>query len=184
MASKYYFIIKLLRNALFFPPSLFSVSQSGGWIPRSSSQLRAFFTCKIRRIRTWCGGGVAWLALWRAFSQTQKLVFWWFLRSYLTSAPFSCCYFLLIKQGIFWYYSSLHCTAGVAKPDLHFCHCWSWLELKAVEPPPASGRSTLPTLPRCPHPQPVLWIRIRSDLELFAGSGLRSGINNFGSGSG
>ncbi len=30
----------------------------------------------------------------------------------------------------------------------------------------------------------VLWIRIRSDPELFAGSGLGSGKNHFGSGSG
>ncbi len=30
----------------------------------------------------------------------------------------------------------------------------------------------------------VLWIRIRSDPELFAGSGVGSGINHFGSGSG
>jgi hypothetical protein len=32
--------------------------------------------------------------------------------------------------------------------------------------------------------QSVLWIRIRSDPELFVGSGLGSGINHFGSGSG
>jgi hypothetical protein len=32
--------------------------------------------------------------------------------------------------------------------------------------------------------EPVLWIRIRSDPKLVAGSGLGSGINNFGSGSG
>jgi hypothetical protein len=31
--------------------------------------------------------------------------------------------------------------------------------------------------------RPVLWIRIRSDPELFEGSGSGSGINSFGSGS-
>jgi hypothetical protein len=111
MVSKYYFVIKLLKTALFFPPSLFSASQSGGWIPRSASHYRVFSTCKCRRIRTRWGGGVAWVALWRAFSQTQKLVFWWFLRIYLTSAPFSCWYFLLLKQQIFWYYSTLQVMA-------------------------------------------------------------------------
>jgi hypothetical protein len=50
--------------------------------------------------------GVAWVALWQAFPQTQELVFWLFLRSYLTSGLFSCWYFLLIKQRFFWYYFS------------------------------------------------------------------------------
>ncbi len=111
MASKYYFVIKLLRNAVFFYPSHFSTSQSGRWILGFAAQFGIFSTCKGRRIRTRCGGRVAWVALWRAFSQTQRLVFWWFLRIYLTSALFSCWYFLLLKQRIFWYYSSLQVMA-------------------------------------------------------------------------
>jgi hypothetical protein len=51
-------------------------------------------------------GGLAWVALWWAFPQTQELVFWLFLLSFLTSGPFSCWYFLLLKQRFFWYYSS------------------------------------------------------------------------------
>jgi hypothetical protein len=34
MAPKYYFVIELLRFALFSPPFPFSASQFGGWIPR------------------------------------------------------------------------------------------------------------------------------------------------------
>ena len=55
--------------------------------------------------------GVAWVAHWRAFTQTQKFVFWWFLQSYFTSALFSCWYFLLLKHRIFWYYSVLQVMA-------------------------------------------------------------------------
>ncbi len=99
-------LLSYLRTAIFSPPSLSPASRSGGWIRRLATQFGVFSTCKIRRIQAPCGGGVAWVALWRAFPQTQELVFWWFLLSYLTSAPFSCWYFLLLKQRIFWYYSS------------------------------------------------------------------------------
>ncbi len=110
MALKYYFVIKLWKNALFLPPSLSPcLNPAGGFcVPRPN---RVFSTCKGHRIWTRWGGGVAWVALWLAFSQTQKLVFWWFLRIYLTSALFSCWYFLLLKQWIFWYYSSLQVMA-------------------------------------------------------------------------
>jgi hypothetical protein len=74
MVSKYYFVIKLLRIALFLPPSLFSASQFGGWIPRSASQYRVsprVNSGNLDAVR-W---GVAWVALWQDFPQTQKLVF-------------------------------------------------------------------------------------------------------------
>ncbi len=96
-----------LRNAVFFPPSLPPASQSGGWIQRLASEFGVFSKCKSCWIQApGGGGGVARVALCRAFPQTQELVFWWFLGSYLTSGPFSCWYFLLLKQRIFWYYSS------------------------------------------------------------------------------
>ncbi len=104
-------LLSYLRNAGFSPPSLFPASQSGGWIRRLATQFGVFSTCKSRQIKVPCGGGVAWVALWRAFPQTQELVFWWSLQSYLISAPFSCWYFLLLKQRIFWYYSSCQVMA-------------------------------------------------------------------------
>ncbi len=61
---------------------------------------------RVANSRRHVGGGEAWVALWRAFSQTQVLVFCLFLRSHLTSSPFSCWYFLLLKQCFFWYYFS------------------------------------------------------------------------------
>jgi hypothetical protein len=70
---------------------------------------------KVAKFRRRAGGWVAWGALWPAFPQTQELVFWRFLRSYLTSAPFSCWYFLILKQRISWYY---------------FCHIWRVNEAK------------------------------------------------------
>ncbi len=99
-----------LRNAVFFPPSLSPASQSGRWIRRSATQFGVFSMCKSRRIQALCGWGGLGSPL-AGFSQTQELVFWWFLLSYLTSAPCSCWYFLLLKQRIFWYYSSLQVMA-------------------------------------------------------------------------
>jgi hypothetical protein len=90
--------------------SLFSTSQYCGWIWYSRLNLAFSPRVKVAGFRR-REEGVAWVALWRAFFQTQKLVFWWFLRSYLTSALFSCWYFLLLKQRNFWYYSSLQVMA-------------------------------------------------------------------------
>jgi hypothetical protein len=75
-----------------------------------------------------------------------------------------------------------------------------WLPLRSLALPPVPSPTVLPQVlkvrlkARPPPPQasgtfaPVLWIRIRSrirsDPELFAGSGSGSGINHFGSGSG
>jgi hypothetical protein len=64
-----------------------------------------FSTCESHQFQA-PYGGLAWVALSGAFSQTQELVFWPFLLSYLTSGPFSCWYFLLFKQRFFWYYFS------------------------------------------------------------------------------
>ncbi len=47
-------------------------------------------------------GGMAWVALWRAFLKQGNVVFWWFLRSYMTSRQSSYWYLLLIEQRIFY----------------------------------------------------------------------------------
>ncbi len=52
------------------------------------------------------GGGGGLGSPLAGFSPNTELVFWLFLRSYLTSGPFSCWYFLLLKQSFFRYYSS------------------------------------------------------------------------------
>ncbi len=105
---KYGFIVELFekwRNSPPPPPP--PASHSGDPIWRFGDLIWRFSTCESRQIQAPCWvGGVAWVALWWAFSQTQELVFWLFLRSYLTSGPFSCWYFLLLKQRFFWYYSS------------------------------------------------------------------------------
>ncbi len=93
---------------------------------RFGDSIWRFSTCESRQFQAPCGGGgVAWVALWRAFPQTQELVFWLFLLSYLTSGPFSCWYFLLLKQRFFWYYFSrqvmaiLCCVAQKAASAAH-----------------------------------------------------------------
>jgi hypothetical protein len=88
--------------------------------------IRAFWACvhenagqKIRAllcespIPGTVGGGGGWLGLpSRGLSPKHKeLVFWPFLLSYITSGPFSCWYFLLLKQRFFWYYFSRHVMA-------------------------------------------------------------------------
>ncbi len=49
-------------------------------------------------------GEMAWVALWWAFPDTQRLSFCLVLLNYMTSGPFSWCYFLLLTQRFFWYY--------------------------------------------------------------------------------
>ena len=49
-------------------------------------------------------GGMAWVALWRAFFKQGNVVFCWFLQSYMTSRQSSYWYLLLFEQRIFWYY--------------------------------------------------------------------------------
>jgi hypothetical protein len=59
MASKYYFVIKLLRIALFSPPSLFSASQSGRWIQRPRPNIT--FSPRVKSAesgRSGVGGGL------------------------------------------------------------------------------------------------------------------------------
>jgi hypothetical protein len=75
-----YFFIKLFKKRSifpFFPPSLSLASQSGGWIRHSETQFGIFSTCKSRWIQAPCGGGggVAWVALWRAFPQNTGISF-------------------------------------------------------------------------------------------------------------
>jgi hypothetical protein len=59
----------------------------------------------IRRMVATCEevGGMAWVALWRAFLKQGNIVFWWFLQSYMTSCRSSYWYLLLIEQRIFLY---------------------------------------------------------------------------------
>ncbi len=98
-------LLSYLRNTEIPPPPLRRLIWPA-WFGVLATQFGVFSTCESRQIQAQCGGGVAWVALWRAFPQTQELVFWLFLRGYFTSGPFSCWYFLLIKQRFFWYYSS------------------------------------------------------------------------------
>ena len=105
---------------IFLPPSLFSASQFRGWIsrPRPDSALSPHVNSAESR-RGGVGGGLG--SPLGGFPQTQILVFWWFLQIYLTTASFSCWYFLLLKQRIFWCYSSLQLMAilcCVAKKQL------------------------------------------------------------------
>ncbi len=98
-------LLSYLRNMESPPPP----PQNGVSIGRPDLALgdSIFSTCNSHQIQAPCGGGgVAWVALWWAFPQTQESAFWRFLRSYLTSGPFSCWYFLLLKKRIFWYYFS------------------------------------------------------------------------------
>jgi hypothetical protein len=54
MASKYHFAIELLRIALFSPPSLFSESQFGGWIPHPRPDIT--FSPRVNSAESGCGG--------------------------------------------------------------------------------------------------------------------------------
>jgi hypothetical protein len=73
-------------------------------------------TCRPTRVKcaVTARGGVGG---WRGkpsgrLSLTQgNVVFWWFLRSYLTSRHSSYWYFLLLEQRIFWYYLSFQVMA-------------------------------------------------------------------------
>jgi hypothetical protein len=75
MVSKYYFVIKLLRIVLFSPPLPFSPHPNwrGGF--RVRVLISRFLDMYRPRNLDAVGWGVAWVALWRAFPQTQKLVF-------------------------------------------------------------------------------------------------------------
>ena len=95
-------LLSYLRNAEF-SPSPNPVSQSGGRIWRLASQFGVFSTCKSRQIQAPCGGGLG--SPLAGFSPNTGIsLFAYFSTSYLTSGTFSCCYFLLLKQRIFWYY--------------------------------------------------------------------------------
>ncbi len=123
-------LLSYLRNAVFSPPSLSPASQSSGWIQRLASQFGVFSACKSRQIQAPCGGGggVAWVALWQAFPQTQELVFLMISPKLLDICPVFLLVFSPIK--IFWYYSSrqvmaiLCCVAKKAastaqQPSIH-----------------------------------------------------------------
>ena len=59
----------------FLPPSLFSASQFRGWITRQRPDIA--FSPRVNSAKSRRSGvGVDWVALWPAFPQTQKLVFY------------------------------------------------------------------------------------------------------------
>jgi hypothetical protein len=79
------------------PPTLRRLNRAawfGAW------QLNLMFSPSVKVAKSRRRAGGSWVALWRAFPQTQELVFWRFLRSNLTSGPFSCWYFLPIKTAL------------------------------------------------------------------------------------
>ena len=93
-------LLSYLRNAEFSPlPSIRRLNREaefGAW------RLNLAFSPRVKVAKSRRRAGGAWVVLWRAFPQTQELVFFaYFSTSYLTSGTFSCCYFLLLKQRIF-----------------------------------------------------------------------------------
>ena len=71
-------------------------------------------------------GGVAWVALCGLSTKQGNTVFWWFLRSYLTTSHSSYWYFLLLKQRIFLCYLCFQVMAilcCVAKNSLRGTMC-------------------------------------------------------------
>ncbi len=97
-------LLSYLRNTEFPPPPTLA-SHLGGWILRLATQFGVFSTCESHQIQALCRGGEGGLGSPLAgFSPNTGISFWLFLRSYLTSGPFSCWYFLLLKQHFFWYY--------------------------------------------------------------------------------
>ncbi len=102
-----------LKEASWNIASLLSYLKSGGIAHPPSPTLVAHFGVLATQFgispHGGGGGGVAWVALSRAFPQTQghkELVFCLFLLSYMTSGPFSWWYILLLAQRFFWYYFS------------------------------------------------------------------------------
>jgi hypothetical protein len=100
------------------------------WAPHSGNS----FGCLVFQLATLHVGespnlgatqGVAWVALSRAFPQTQGISFCLVLLHYMTSGPFSWCYILLLTQRFFWYYFSrtvmaiLCCVAQKAASAAH-----------------------------------------------------------------
>jgi hypothetical protein len=75
MASKYCFVVELLRFALFFSPLPFSTRlNSAAGFPVRVLIAHCLHVQTPRNLDA-VGWGVAWVALWRAFPQTQILVF-------------------------------------------------------------------------------------------------------------
>ncbi len=66
----------------------------------------------VLNVRFLCAVGWGVACSFSGLSTKQRnIVFWWFLRSYMTSGPSSCWYFLLLKLRIFWCYLSLQVMA-------------------------------------------------------------------------
>jgi hypothetical protein len=103
-------IASLLRylKSVKIPPPLTPASHSGYPFWRFGDSIWRFSMCESRQIQAPYGGGGGLAGF---FPNTQELVFWLFLLSYLTSGPFSCWYFLLLKQRFFWYYFSCQVMA-------------------------------------------------------------------------
>ena len=93
-------VIRKERNS---PPPHSSVSFVRVHLVFLATQFGVFSTCKSRQIQAPCGGGLG--SPLAGFSPNTGISFFaYFSTSYLTSGPFSCWYFLLLKQRIFWYY--------------------------------------------------------------------------------
>ncbi len=63
------------------------------------------------------GGGDAWGEVWFGSFLQRRMVFWWFLQTYMTSGPCSSWFFLVMKSWFFWCYLGLqamaiHCRAA------------------------------------------------------------------------
>ena len=102
---KYCSVVELFKKRGIFPPLRRLIWAAGFGVWRLNLTFSP--TCESRQIQAPCRGGECGLGSPLAgFSPNTELVFWLFLQSYLTSGPFSCWYFLLLKQRFFRYYSS------------------------------------------------------------------------------
>jgi hypothetical protein len=96
---KYCFIVELFekwRSTLPPPPVARSIWAS--YLGVLAAQLGVSPRVKAPNPDATQGGGVAWVALWLAFPNTQRILV---LLNYMTSGPFSLCYFLLLTRRFF-----------------------------------------------------------------------------------
>ncbi len=119
----------------FLPPSLFSASQFRVWIPRPEI---AFSPRVNSQILDAVGWGVAWVALRRAFPQTQKLVFF-MISPYLLDicpvfllvfSPLETADFLMFFKPLGDGYSLLCSQKTASAAQLHFEPFRFWLQIR------------------------------------------------------
>jgi hypothetical protein len=105
-----------VKEASWNIASLLSYLKSVGIAPHPHSGVSfwrpvlAFWRLNLAFLHVWespipgaVGGGGLGSPL-MGFLPNTRINFWLFLLSYLTYGPFSCWYFLLLKQHFFWYY--------------------------------------------------------------------------------